>query len=218
MVGNWRKRVKGSPRQIGKPFKLRGTIIEMPLTKEKFEQYTEWKEHKVFGKIGTESDLEHTHDWIRSRWLDERIKICRICGLEKSRIIKPRQKKEKAEPFQSWLDLTMRRRGKAFDYQDYKLTENTYKNETYEKPYKKGVTITIKMHYHTTRHYWHVAAYFKYYPNFRTDNVLAAPYIKTRKEAREIAQNYMDMNPSELWGKVSDFHKKHIEEQKEEMK
>lgn len=67
-MSSWRKRVKGTPQQIGRPYKLKGTIKTMPFTTEKLEQWTEWQGHKPFGKSGRRSygeiaeDLTHDID------------------------------------------------------------------------------------------------------------------------------------------------------------
>jgi len=89
----------------------------------------------------------------------------------------------------------------------YTLIEKTSKDEVYKLPYRYNSSIVVKMHYHTTRLYWHVVVYFVYPPHFRTDIVENAPYVKSRKEARQIAKNFMQIPPDSFWNKLSEFHK-----------
>jgi len=92
----------------------------------------------------------------------------------------------------------------------YTLIEKTNKDEVYKLPYKYNSAIVIHMHYHTTRHYWHVAVYFVYAPHFRTDVIEGNGYVETRKEARKIANSLMQTPPDTLWDKLSEFHKNEI--------
>ncbi len=89
----------------------------------------------------------------------------------------------------------------------YSLIEKTSKDEVYKFPYKYNSSIIVKMHYHTTRLYWHVSVYFVYPPHFRTDIIESTPYIKSRKDARQMANNFMQIPPDTLWDKLSDFYK-----------
>ncbi len=93
---------------------------------------------------------------------------------------------------------------------NYKLVEKTYKDERYILPYKYNSSIVVRMHYHTTRHYWDVSVYFTYPPYYQTESVDGKDYVETRKEAREIANRLMSVNPDVFWDRLSDFYKNNI--------
>lgn len=90
---------------------------------------------------------------------------------------------------------------------NYQLVEKTYKDEKYSLPYLYNSNLIIKLHYHTTKHYWHVSVYFTYPPYYQTETIDGNDYLKTRKEAREVANSLMSINPDIFWNKLSDFYK-----------
>ena len=96
---------------------------------------------------------------------------------------------------------------------EFKLTEKTYKDEVYESQViwrNKKVTAMVNMHYHTIRKYWHVNYSYNYNKRY-THLVTGESYIDKRKEARKIAQKYMqEASVQDIDNKFDDFHKKSI--------
>lgn len=93
----------------------------------------------------------------------------------------------------------------------FELTHKDYKDEIYEaKFFYEGIPLVaiVRMHYHTIKHYWHVSYNLASGKDFQygTPTIEGQSHIKTRKEARKIAREYMAKASSQDVEKLSKFH------------
>lgn len=89
----------------------------------------------------------------------------------------------------------------------FKLIHKDYKTETYSAKFRTASEIIVRMWYHTHLKYWSVGVMFGYPPYNRTPWVIGKDYIQSRKEARKLAQEYMSIDPNNLFNKLDDFQK-----------
>jgi len=100
---------------------------------------------------------------------------------------------------------------------NFKLVEKTYKDETYEsEPFLRDgrkIKARVDMHYHTTRHYWHVNYEWLYGERFGwTSGIIKGETYLDRKKARAFAMKYIkDAKKSDIeLLEDSEFRKKCI--------
>lgn len=91
----------------------------------------------------------------------------------------------------------------------FNLESKTYKDEIYRADIGQGLSAVVGMHYHTFRHYWHVIYYIGYPPYYRA-TVSGVDYLETRKEARKVAQKFMDEAKPDDWKKLPEFDQNNI--------
>ncbi len=95
----------------------------------------------------------------------------------------------------------------------FNLETKTYKDEIYSTDLGQRLSAVVVMHFHTHYKSWDVMYTIRYPPHYQTEHIFEKGNIKSRKEARLIAQQVMDnARPDDWKTKLSEFYKKLIRE------